>query len=38
MPDNWLQWLMYSFFMVGSAGGWLVVWYVAKDQLRRVFK
>lgn len=38
MPETLMQWVWFAFFAGGSVGGWLVVWYVAKDQLRRVFK
>lgn len=31
MPDTWIGWAMYGFFVIGSCGGWLVLGIIGNE-------
>lgn len=35
MPETFIGWVMFTYFTIGAAGGWMVVWYVARDQIEQ---
>lgn len=38
MPDNWLQWVMYGFFLIEACGGWLVLAIIGVDAWKSFWK
>jgi hypothetical protein len=38
MPENIIGWLMFTFFAVGAAGGWVILVLWLREMLREVWK